>query len=126
MYASEMTPFSSAAPALPFENDDKSPVRVVGSDPTERNDPLRRVADGGRRQHGKGGGGRDRVEHDDLGARLLQRGDLAAEAGRQSGRGGLVGLTPDDVGARDLLVEALDAVLAELVVLGEVADLLAR
>ena len=65
---------------------------------------------------------RDGEVHHDLGTGRLQRGDRRADVDV----GGHVGLPADHLGVRDLHVQALDAVLAELVVLVEVADLLAR
>ena len=64
--------------------------------------------------------GRDRERHHDLGAGRLQRGDLRpdVDVGRH------VALPAHDLRMRDLVVEPLHAVLPELVVLEEVADLL--
>ena len=94
--------------------------RGVGPDAVDH--VLGRVADDRGRQHGERRGGGDGGQHDHLGSGRLQRRHLIGQGAGQGRR--VVRLLRHDRRRRDLHAETLHHVLAELVVLVEVADLL--
>ena len=95
--------------------------RDVGVD--ARRHELRVVPDQGRGQQGQGRRRRDAEDHHDLGPCRLERGHLVGQRPRQGA--GVVVLLRHHVAGGDLLVQPGRAVLADVVVLQQVADLLA-